>query len=98
VWAFWNFLENFFIWGHFGAGKEDIMRLSDMPIGSKSIIIGFNKDASLKYLSRLLSMGVTRGEEVEIIRKSPIGDSVVIKLRGYELVLRYNEIDILLLQ
>ena len=36
-------------------------------------------------------MGVTPGEEVEIVRYAPMGDPIEIKIRGYSLSLRKQE-------
>ena len=40
---------------------------------------------------RLLDMGVVAGSEVEVQRVAPLGDPIQIKVKGYDLALRKNE-------
>lgn len=42
-------------------------------------------------VQRLLEMGVTDGETVEVLRLAPFGDPLEIRIRGYELSLRRSE-------
>lgn len=42
-------------------------------------------------VQRLLEMGVTDGETVEVLRLAPFGDPLEIRIRGYELSLRRGE-------
>lgn len=44
-------------------------------------------------MQRLLEMGLTEGELVEVVRLAPLGDPVEIRVRGYELSLRKREAD-----
>lgn len=37
---------------------------------------------------RLMEMGITEGEDVEVIRFAPLGDPLEIRIRGYELSIR----------
>lgn len=43
------------------------------------------------YRRRLLSMGLTPGVEVRVIRVAPMGDPVEIGVRGFSLSLRREE-------
>lgn len=40
---------------------------------------------------RLMEMGLLVGTKVELVRFAPLGDPVEIKVRGYNLTLRKNE-------
>ena len=40
---------------------------------------------------RLMDMGFTEGEQIEMVRTSPFGDPVEYKIRGYALTLRKSE-------
>lgn len=65
------------------------MLLSDLKAGQKARILNFvveNEDCE-----RIEEMGVTPGEEVEVIRYAPLGDPIEIKIRGYSLSLRKEE-------
>ena len=40
---------------------------------------------------RLMEMGLTEGEEIEVIGFAPLGDPIEFQVRGYRLSLRANE-------
>ncbi len=40
---------------------------------------------------RLLEMGVTKGEMIEVVNVAPLGDPIDVKVRGYNLSLRKEE-------
>lgn len=40
---------------------------------------------------RLLEMGVLPGTVVRVVRVAPLGDPLVVRLRGYELSLRHDD-------
>lgn len=41
--------------------------------------------------ARLMEMGLLVGTKIELVRFAPLGDPVEIKVRGYNLTLRKNE-------
>ncbi len=43
------------------------------------------------FRRKLLSMGLTPGIEVDILRKAPLGGPLELNLRGFSLSLRRNE-------
>lgn len=43
-------------------------------------------------LNKLYDMGLIEGTAVQIIKKSPFGDPIVLKLRGYELCFRKKDL------
>ena len=50
-------------------------------------------DVQNKEIRRhLLDMGLTRGTQVEIKKKAPMGDPIDIKLRDYELCISKSEL------
>ncbi len=66
-----------------------VMTLDTLTIGSKAII---SKIApTLNNRSRYASMGLIRNSEVEVVRIAPLGDPIIIKVKGYELSLRKEE-------
>ena len=76
--------------GHRLPGQEAAMSLlSEMLLGQRGIIDSFTADSD--DCERIEEMGVTPGEEVEIVRYAPMGDPVEIKIRGYSLSLRKQE-------
>ncbi|MCI0497097.1 MAG: ferrous iron transport protein A [Thermoplasmata archaeon] len=40
---------------------------------------------------RLLDMGILPGEEIEVIRRAPLGDPVVYRVKGYNLMMRAED-------
>ena len=68
----------------------DYGHLSDLKRGQRAIVIDFhNNNAALRR--HLLDMGITKGVVVEVKKIAPLGDPVDIKLRGYELALRRQD-------
>lgn len=67
------------------------MTLNDLEIGEKGVVLAINTaDKALRR--RMLDMGITTGVVVEKKKISPLGDPIDIKLRGYELCLRKQEL------
>ncbi len=76
--------------GHNKADKNSrITLLSHMSLGQRGIIDDFTSGSD--DCERIEEMGVTPGEEVEIVRYAPMGDPIEIKVRGYSLSLRKQE-------
>lgn len=67
--------------------------LSQMSVGQKGKIETFLHEG--EEVERLQEMGLTPGEDVEIIRYAPLGDPIEIKIRGYLLSLRKQEADLI---
>lgn len=44
-----------------------------------------------KIRRRLFDMGLTRGADIEFIKKAPLGDPIEVKVRGYYVSLRAND-------
>ena len=63
--------------------------LTDLEIGEKASIEGFTVVDDMSQ--RLLEMGLTPGESVEIVRFAPMGDPLEIRIKGYLLSLRRDE-------
>lgn len=73
--------------------QSNIILLSGMKAGDKGTIHAFTDDSVATQ--RIEEMGVTPGEEVEIVRFAPMGDPLEIKIRGYLLSLRREEADVI---
>ena len=73
------------------------MWLSDLNIGQKAVIVRL--DVQNKEIRRhLLDMGLTRGTQVEIKKKAPMGDPIDISLRDYELCISKKELSSILVE
>ena len=69
--------------------SEEIILLSDLNVGQQGIIKDFTADN--EDYERIVEMGLTPGEMVEVIRYAPLGDPIEIRIRGYMLSLRKAE-------
>lgn len=76
------------------AEQEDIKRLSELTVGQTGRVHDFLEENDT--CARLEEMGLTPGEQIEIIRFAPLGDPVEIKVRGYMLSLRREEAELIL--
>lgn len=63
--------------------------LKDLKIGEEGIVKRVGGDGAVRR--RLFDMGVTPGAPVKMRKLAPLGDPVEVTLRGYELTLRKNE-------
>lgn len=70
------------------------MRLGEMQIGSKGLIVKVNSGNSA-YRQRLVAMGLLPGTPFVVSRIAPLGDPVEITVRGFALSLRKDEASIL---
>jgi len=64
-------------------------KLSELKPGEKATIVKVQGSRALRR--RLLDMGVIRGTEIEMVRKSPLGDPLEFLVKGYNLSLRKTE-------
>ena len=53
--------------------SEELVSLSQMPLGQKGLIVGFSFDT--EQGERIQDMGLFPGEQLEIVRLSPEGDA-----------------------
>lgn len=63
--------------------------LSKMNIGDKGIVLSVKAKGEIRR--RLLDTGLFAGIRFRVIRIAPLGDPIVIKVRGFELSLRLEE-------
>ena len=70
------------------------MMLKQLAVGDRAKVSGF-AEAGGPYRRELLSMGLTPGAELEVVRVAPMGDPVEIRVRGFALTLRKGEADAL---
>jgi len=64
-------------------------RLSELEPGEGGVVSKVVGDREVRR--RLLDMGLTRGTEVIVVRRAPLGDPVEFLLKGYNLSLRKRE-------
>lgn len=65
------------------------MNLSEAKVGSTVTVTKIDGDSA--YKRRIMDMGITKGSEIFIRKVAPLGDPVEITVRGYELSVRKND-------
>jgi ferrous iron transport protein A len=71
-------------------------QMNTFKVGDRIRVTGFDSDGRA-YRKRLLAMGLTPGTEFTIDRFAPMGDPIIISIRGYKLSIRSEELQALLL-
>ncbi len=66
------------------------MPLSDLVLNQKAKVKKISSTDSV-LTKKLLSMGVLKGVEVVVTKKSVLGDPIEVSIRGYNLSLRKDE-------
>ena len=69
--------------------------LADLKTGQKAFIRSFSND---ELSSRLMEMGCLPGETLSLSRTAPLGCPLAIHIAGYELSLRRDEADSVLVE
>ncbi len=72
------------------------MTISDMKPGDDAVVVGY-QGSNKVFLMKLLTMGLTRGTSLRLIKLAPLGDPAEIEVRGFRLSLRREEASIILL-
>ena len=74
-----------------------LKKIKDLQAQEKAVIAGFEKNEE-NYRKKLLSMGLTKGTEIQLLKFAPLGDPVELSVRGFKLSLRKAEAEIILLE
>jgi Fe2+ transport system protein FeoA len=72
-----------------GCGEDrcaEACTLNRLGIGQCGTVLSIDGDRDLRR--RLMEMGLCNGTKVEVVRRSPFGDPIELRLRGYCLSLR----------
>lgn len=65
------------------------MCICDLKLGEKGIINRIHGDS--KLAKRLSALGCIEGTEIELKRIAPLGDPLVLSLRGFDLAIRKKD-------
>lgn len=71
------------------------MRITELVKGDRVRLVDFG-ETELLYRRRLLSLGITPGVELLVIRVAPLGCPIQVEVRGTSLTLRKDEANQLL--
>lgn len=63
--------------------------LRDVPIGETVKVVKLTGEGALKR--RIMDMGLTKGTDVTVRNVAPLGDPIEVTVRGFELSLRKDE-------
>lgn len=79
--------------------KGELCRLSELALGQRGRVLSvdFLKNNVRRHL---MEMGIVKGTEFIVKKKAPMGNPIIILLRGYELclrleVLRYIRVEVI---
>ncbi|AGA90566.1 Fe2+ transport system protein A [Thioflavicoccus mobilis 8321] len=64
--------------------------LKEMRVGEQGRVLGFEEGGRV-YRRKLLSMGLTPGVTLQVVRVAPMGDPVEVRVRGVSVSLRKDE-------
>jgi ferrous iron transport protein A len=68
--------------------------LSELENGQMGRVEGILGAGAVKR--RLMDMGVTRGVEIMVVKRAPLGDPIQVELRGYQLTMRKSEAELVM--
>ena len=74
------------------------VRLSQLAPGRSGRVVRVHGHGPHGLRQRLLDMGVTRGAEVSVLRRAPLGDPIEFAICGYCLALRVSEAELVELE
>jgi ferrous iron transport protein A len=66
-----------------------LIGLHEAEIKSKVKVVQIAPESRIRR--RIMDMGITKGTEIVVEGKAPMGDPIEIQVRGYNLSLRKNE-------
>ena len=75
--------------------KGTIIKLTELPYKQKAIIKSFGQT---ELYVKLLEMGCIPEEEISVELTAPLGDPIAINVAGYNLSLRNNEAENILVE
>lgn len=67
-----------------------MVTIADLKQGNRACLVDFGQTDVL-YRRQLLSLGLTRGTEITVVRVAPFGCPVQVDVRGTSLTLRKEE-------
>lgn len=70
----------------------DTCKLSELKVGQAGRLLSFSND-NKALRRRLLDMGLTKNVTIDIKTISPLGDPISVELRGYQLCMRKEDME-----
>lgn len=72
------------------------MTLKELKPGQSGVVESIKGGGNIRR--RVLEMGVTPGTKIDVIKVAPLGDPIEVCLRGYDLSLRKEEAEAIILK
>ena len=72
------------------------MTLKDAKVGTTVVVSKIEGDGA--YKRRIMDMGITKGCSVFVRKVAPLGDPVEVMVRGYELSLRKQDAELIVVE
>ena len=72
------------------------MTLAQLPVGKEGVIEAVGGAGNLRC--RFLDMGLIPGTKVKVLKMAPMGDPIQIHLRGYDITIRKEDGDKIILK
>lgn len=70
--------------------------LKQVKVGETVKVVKLNGEGAVKR--RIMDMGITKGVEIYVRKVAPLGDPVEVTVRGYELSLRKNDAEMVVIE
>lgn len=75
------------------AQLEGTICLCDLRAGETAYVTGLSEQLPEQVRQRLEDLGLDQGAEISLLRRAPMGDPCVYRVRDYDLCLRRKEAD-----
>jgi ferrous iron transport protein A len=72
------------------------INLSQLEPGQRAVIVTVTGKGAARR--RMIDMGMTRGSQIQVIRKAPMGDPIDFKIKGYHLSLRKSDAELIMVE
>jgi ferrous iron transport protein A len=69
--------------------QKNAVKLNSLKVGDEGVVVAIAAEEDVRL--KIMEMGLTNATKVVVTKKSPLGDPISIKVRGYELMLRNKE-------
>jgi ferrous iron transport protein A len=70
-------------------------KLSELAPGKKAVIVALEDQ---ELVLKLMEMGFLEGEDIVVEQIAPLGDPISVKVAGYQVSLRINEAESILVE
>lgn len=69
--------------------SDSTITLRDIPVGQSATVVKLVGEGQIKR--RIMDMGITKGAKIDVRKVAPLGDPIEVTVRGFELSLRKDE-------